>query len=173
MCIYKYYKKQLLVAIVTVLVYTSFMRKVKYIRNTHGFCLENESLKDKPKKVLQVLSTTSLLLRDDVMSKECGMNLRTYKRWKNYLVMVGLLQVRQLNAMTYLISIGQDAIENDDKFYGTRDYKKIASKLFTKNVCTILIDSDTFIKNDFKDATFEEIDKYLEANNISYYGERK
>ena len=148
------------------------MRKVKYIRNVDGLDLEKEKLllKDKPYTALQVLCTSKGVLTDVAISRECGMNLRTYKRWKNYLVMIGLLQVRQLNASSYVISIGEKAIEKDNKLNAQVDCKRMASKLFTPKDCTMLIDSDTFDKNERKEATAEEIDKYLKDNDIGYYG---
>ena len=150
------------------------MRKARYIRNIGNIDLdvEKDKIKGKAFAVLQVLCTTTSTMTDSNMSLECGMNLRTYKRWKNYLVMVGLLQVRQLNASTYVISIGEDAIDMDDKMNVTRDYKKMANKTFTEQDCTILIDSDTFYKKEEKEATFEDIDKYLQDNDIGYYGGR-
>jgi len=108
-------------------------RKSKYIKNTIGLSLYDEKkffgVNTKPYEILVGLNKY-VNMSDEYVSSKIGMNLRTYKRHKSYLVMVGSLQVRQLNATTYVYSLGESAIKYDDELHKDSDYLKLAGLVF-------------------------------------------
>jgi len=75
--------------------------------------------------ILKELSTTTGNLDNKTIAKAVGMSTRSYADWKNHLIMCGLLQVRQLNASTYVYVLGEDAIEIDDDMHEEDDYQKL------------------------------------------------
>ena len=123
------------------------MRSSKYYKFMDGLCLREEEeflgKNKKPYMILEALSKSNIL-SDEYMSKKLGMNKRTYQRHKSYLIMVGALQVRQLNATTYVYILGEKAIDIDDKIHRDIDYKKAVS---TTVANYSLIDDDKKYKN--------------------------
>jgi len=104
------------------------MRKVKYYKNQRGLDLsvEKDFLNNKKAyRVLVSLAQEPKDLSDKNMAIVSKMSFNTYQKWKSHLVMIGLLQVRQLNAITYFISLGADAIEMDDKIHSGKDDERI------------------------------------------------
>ena len=131
------------------------MRKAKYYRNMEDLDLivEKEFLKKEPKAygVLVALTMEQSDLSDLHMAQVMRMNIKTYKKWKAHLVMVGLLQVRQLNATNYFLSLGEDAIEQDDIMHEKKDYENLSMKALSS---LSLIDepnseSESFISNHY------------------------
>ena len=110
-------------------------RKSKYYKVQDGLDLavEKEFLGVKNIKayiILKELSTTDGSLDNKTIAKNCGMSLASYKEWKNHLVFCGLLQVRQLNASTYIYCLGEYAIAQDDIMHDDKDYKKLIEECF-------------------------------------------
>ena len=103
------------------------MRKVKYYSNKIIDLEEEKSFLNNAKahKVLSALVKEDKNYSDRYMAMVTKMSVNTYQKWKSHLVMVGLLQIRQLNAMTYFISIGEDAIEKDDILNSISDDSKL------------------------------------------------
>ncbi len=103
------------------------MRKVKYYSNKIIDLEEEKSFLNNTKahKVLSALVQETENYSDRYMAMVTKMSVNTYQKWKSHLVMVGLLQIRQLNAMTYFISIGEDAIEKDDILNSISDDSKL------------------------------------------------
>ena len=110
------------------------MRKAKYFVNSKGLDLdiEEEFLKDNKKsfEILKAIVFEPFDLSDNHMKEIVGMSLNTYQKWKSHLVVVGLLQVRQLNATTYFLSVGEDAIEIDNEHHENADYLSLVQKAF-------------------------------------------
>jgi len=104
--------------------------------------------------ILKELATTTGSLDNKTMATKCGMSLRSYADWKNHLVFCGLLQLRQLNATTYFISLGSEAIEKDDLMHMESDYLSMVQK-----VCGIN-DDDTNFDLEEEDFEIEFVPKY-------------
>ena len=111
------------------------MRVARYYKNMNGLDLDREfvTLKSEPRAfaVLKALSMEQSNLSDKHMSMASGMSINTYQKWKSHLVMIGLLQVRQLNAVNYFYSLGEDAIEEDDIMHEKKDYMSLVEKVFS------------------------------------------
>ena len=123
------------------------MRQVKYYKMQMGLDLSVEKAfleNKKPYKVLVALAKESENLSDVYMAKTCEMSINTYQKWKSYLVMVGLLQVRQLNAMAYVYCLGEDAIEADDIKHEEKDYERINKLALEYLDGTLLIDDPNY-----------------------------
>lgn len=130
-----------------------------------GLCLRTEceffGVNTKPYKILEALSKYSNL-SDEYIADKLSMNIRTYQRHKAYLVMVGALQVRQLNASTYMYVLGENAIAKDDCIHSDSDYKKIVSKVVDSYS---LIDDDKSSKNKYINNSFNVPTLLLEEHN--------
>ena len=123
-------------------------RQARYYKFNKGLCLKTESdflgVNIKPLLVLKALDRYKNL-SDMYISEKLGINRRSYQRYKAYLITIGLLQVRQLNASTYVYCLGEEAIEADNKLHEDRDYKalieEVATEYFSVNL-PYLIDDD-------------------------------
>lgn len=123
------------------------MRQVKYYKIQVGLDLKAEQdflCNDKPFKVLSELAKEKINLSDEYMRKKCNMSLTTYRNWKRELVFVGLLQVRKLNATSYVYLLGEDAIEADDIKHEKRDYERINKMALESLGSTLLIEESDF-----------------------------
>ena len=103
------------------------MRRIKYLYNKTIVLDEEKEFLDNPKayRVLKALVQETEDFSDKSMAKKCNMSLNTYQKYKNHLVFVGLLQVRKLNATTYFISVGEEAIELDDYIHKDKDFDRM------------------------------------------------
>lgn len=122
------------------------MRKTQYYKFQDGLDIlaERQFLQCAPKayKILHAMhKVPPHKLGDTNMAEHCKMSIATYKRWKNHLVMVGLLQVRQLNATTYIYILGEDAIEKDDLLHQDSDYANLIKETISLTDFPYLIDS--------------------------------
>ncbi len=111
------------------------MRTAKYYKNMNRLDLDKEFvfLKNEPRAfaVLKALSMEQKNLSDKHMCIVAGMSINTYQKWKSHLVMVGLLQIRQLNATSYFYSLGESAVEEDDLMHDEKDYEALVAKVFS------------------------------------------
>lgn len=145
------------------------MRKAKYYKFMGGLCLKTEKeffgVNAKPYKILEAMTKYNNLSDDYLADKLC-MNKRTYQRHKAYLVMVGALQVRQLNATTYVYCLGEEAIAKDDKTYEDSNYKKIVSAVVNNYS---LIDDDKIYQKVHKEDSCNAIELLKSKQDILDY----
>ncbi len=113
--------------------------------------------------ILKELSTATGNLDNKTIAKAVGMGMTAYKSWKNHLVMCGLLQIRQLNASTYVYVLGEDAIEIDDDMHEEDDYQKLIELTYES---LGLIDSSEYDDKPLKQEVSISVEMRAKINEI-------
>lgn len=144
--------------------------EVKYYKSVVGLELSREKKflgNGKAYRVLKCLANEKKDFSDRNMAVRCHMSVRSYQEYKGYLVFVGLLQIRKINASSYLIAIGEDAIELDDKMHKEKDGKRLQDLTlkYIKNIRLV----ETAKNSDEEPVEIPEIRDYLSVEKRHEY----